>query len=241
VKKIEPDLYSFTGLVLGRVYLVIDPDGLTIIDAGLWFAPGQIVEQLRAAGYKRGDVKRILVTHAHPDHVIGLPRLQQMTGAQVIVSAVERPVVEGKTPVLSSPIDKITNLAGLRSPFRIMLKGTCVNHEVMDGDILDEVMGGLRVIATPGHTPGHVSFWQPERRILFCGDVISNGAGMRLPSPAWTVDMEENKRSIQHVAALEPSLVCFGHGDPLRQDAAQAIRSFAKQAAPEHMDKGRVK
>jgi glyoxylase-like metal-dependent hydrolase (beta-lactamase superfamily II) len=227
MRKIVPGLYTFTDLVLGRVYLIRDPDGLTIIDAGLPFAAGRIIGQIRAAGYEPGAVKRILVTHGHPDHVGGLPHLREITGAQVIASARERAVIEGRAPIKRKPLEKLSTLERLARPPRVTLRGSVVDRTVDDGDVLPEVMGGLRVIATPGHTPGQISFWHPDRRILFCGDVIAAGLWMRLPSPSWTVDMEENRRSIKRLAGLEAEIVCFGHGLPLMQDAAERMREFA--------------
>src|SRR3954447_8467863 len=167
--RIASDLYSFTGLVLGRVYLIRDPDGFTIIDTGLPFAPWRILRQIRAMGHGPGSVKRILVTHAHPDHAGGLPRLQAMTGAQVIASAIEQPVLEGRTPIKRKPLGKLSLLERLLRPPLVTLKGTQVDLAVSDDDNLPQVMGGLCVIATPGHTLGHISFWHPQRRILFCG------------------------------------------------------------------------
>ena len=229
LRKIAPGLYTFTGLVLGRVYLIVDPDGLTIIDTALPWAAGEIIRQLVAAGRRPAEVKRILVTHGHPDHAGGLPRLKTITGAQVIASAAERAVIEGKAPVGHRPPVRPSAMRRLAWPPQVTLRGTTVDRVVGDGETLTEVMGGLRVIATPGHTPGHISFWQPDRRVLFCGDVIAASLGMRLPSPTWTVDMDENRRSIKRLAALDASIVCFGHGSPLVQDTARRLRTFARR------------
>jgi glyoxylase-like metal-dependent hydrolase (beta-lactamase superfamily II) len=233
VRKIAAGLYTFTGLVLGRVYLIEDPDGLTIVDAALPWAAWAIARQLVAAGRRPAEVKRILVTHGHPDHAGGLPRLKAITGAQVIASGAERAVIEGKAPVARRPPEGPPAIGRRAWPPKVTLQGTPVDRVVEDGETLAEVMGGLRVIATPGHTPGHISFWQPDRRILFCGDVIAASLGMRLPSPTWTVDMDENRRSIKRLADLEPAIVCFGHGRPLTRDAAQRIRNFASRVCVE--------
>ena len=110
------------------------------------------------------------------------------------------------------------------------LKGTPVDRTVEDGDVIDEVMGGLQVIATPGHSPGQVAFYQPERKILFTGDTMMNAFsfnGLRLPFAVATPDMDEAKRSIRKVAQLDIEIACFGHGQPLTQDAAAQIRAFA--------------
>jgi glyoxylase-like metal-dependent hydrolase (beta-lactamase superfamily II) len=228
VQQILPKLYTFTGLYVGRVYLIDDPGGLTIIDAGLALAAGKIVKQLEAKGRKAKDVKRILITHGHIDHIGGLPKLRELTGAEVIAPSGDRLVIEGKEPVTPAPREKLSGISKLMVPSKPpMLKGTPVDREVKGGDVIAEAMGGLQVIDTPGHSPGHVSYWHPENRILFCGDVMMNWRGLRLPFAAYTTDMDEDKRSIKKVAELHPSVVCFGHGPPLIQNAAQAIRDFA--------------
>jgi glyoxylase-like metal-dependent hydrolase (beta-lactamase superfamily II) len=231
MKRIIPGLYGFTGLVLGRVYAIEDPDGLTLVDTGILHAPYQILRQLKAAGREPRDIKRILVTHAHPDHIGGLWKLHALTGARVIASTIERPVIEGTAPIARRPLASLSYANRLVRPPRVWLRGTPVEQGVEDSDVLAEVMGGLMVVATPGHTPGHVSFWQPQKRILFCGDVIAASLGLRLPSPTWTVDMAENRRSVARIAELDAQLVCFGHGEPLRRDTAETIRAFARKVA----------
>lgn len=224
-----PGLYTFIGLILGRSYLIEDSDGLTIIDTGLSLAAPGIIKQLRATGHKPDEVKRILVTHGHPDHAGGLLKLKKSTGAQVIASAIDRPVIEGTQPLPGKAFERFRGLERLMRLPGIMPLGVVVDREVADGDTIAEVMGGLKVIATPGHTMGHVSFWQPEKRVLFCGDVMINVFGLRLPAGAFTVDMEENKRSVLRLAALDAAVVCCGHGSPITEDTAQVIRNFARK------------
>ena len=219
MQQVVPGVYAFSGLLMGRIYALESVDGLTLVDAGLGLAAEKVLRQLQAAGHSASDVKRILVTHAHPDHVGGLPRLQAVTGAQVVAHRLECPVIEGKAPVARRP-------TGIRLPAGKM-KPAPVQCEVQGGEVLPEVLGGLRVIFTPGHAPGHVSFWQPERRLLFCGDVLMRLPRVRLPFAAFTVDMEENKRSVKKIAELDAAVVCFGHGRPLIDQAAAQLRAFA--------------
>jgi glyoxylase-like metal-dependent hydrolase (beta-lactamase superfamily II) len=232
MKRIVAGVYTFSGLQVGRVYLTEDADGLTLIDTGLAGAADAILRQIAALGRGAHDVRRILITHAHPDHIGGLPRLKAATAAQVWVSAADRAVTEGVAPVPRPP------LAALRGAARLMgrmmgpqtLRGTPVDRELRAGEILPEVLGGLQVIAAPGHSPGHLAFWQPERRLLFCGDVLMHVAGLRLPVAAFTVDMAEDRRSAARLAALDPAVVCFGHGPPLTRDAAATLRAFVAHA-----------
>lgn len=221
MKQVAPGIHNFTGLIAGRVYLIKDPDGLTLIDTGMSLAASRIVKQIEGAGHKITDVKRILLTHAHPDHVGGLPELKKLSGAQLVASKIEQPVVEGK--------EKIPRRSkGFTLP-ETTLEGTPVDRVVEDGDTIDEALDGLQVVFTPGHSPGHIAFWQPDKRILFCGDVLFNTPHLRLPFAIVTVDMDENKRSIKRVAELDASIVCFGHGNPLTKNAAQKIRDFARK------------
>jgi glyoxylase-like metal-dependent hydrolase (beta-lactamase superfamily II) len=85
----------------------------------------------------------------------------------------------------------------------------------------DEV-AGFRVIETPGHTAGHISFWREHDRVLVVGDVMANmhiWTGMpilREPERIFSLDPEQNRRSAARLATLEPLIACFGHGPPLR-------------------------
>jgi glyoxylase-like metal-dependent hydrolase (beta-lactamase superfamily II) len=155
--------------------------------------------------------------------------VQQATGAQVYASPIERPVVEGRMPIPRTPPEKRTGLARFVIMPETTMPGTLVDREVQDGEALPEVLGGLQVVATPGHAPGHLAFWHPALRIVFCGDTIFRLPNLRLPFSFFTVDMAENKRSIRRVAQLDAAIACFGHGKPLTQDTAQALRSFSQR------------
>ena len=204
--QIVPGVYAFTGLIMGRVYALEGADGLTLIDAGIGLAAGKVLKQLQAGGHRPADVKRILITHAHPDHVGGLAQLQAATGAQVMAHALEHPALERQF----SHARAMPRLCELRA-----------------GERLPEVLNGLQIIFTPGHTSGAVCFWQSEQRLLICGDVLLHLWGLGLPLPFVTADMAENKRSVKKLAELEARVVCFGHGQPLLPDAASQLRAFA--------------
>ncbi|MBZ0319874.1 MAG: MBL fold metallo-hydrolase [Anaerolineae bacterium] len=222
MQPISENVYTFTGLPAGRVYCLVDSDGLTLIDASVPPAGKRILKQIMAKGYQPKDVKRILITHAHPDHVGALSYLRDVTGAAIWASAAEKPVIQGEMPI---PRRK----AGIRPP-NTTLKPVPVDRELSDGETLPEILGGLQVIATPGHAPGHISFRHPEKRILFTGDVIFNiPRRMRLPYAFLTVDMDENRRSVTKIAALEPKIMCFGHGRPITENATEQLRIFSQK------------
>ncbi|HYF66042.1 MAG TPA: MBL fold metallo-hydrolase [Herpetosiphonaceae bacterium] len=228
MKQIAPAVWTFSGLLVGRVYAIKDADGLTLIDSGLESAPAKIMRQLRDAGYQPGDVKRILLTHAHVDHASGLRELYERTGAEISVPAGERDFVEGRRAPVKAPDEALTAMERRIFADVPFLKSAPVHRTLSDGDVLPEVMGGLQALGTPGHSPDHMAYWHPGRRILFCGDVMMRLPSLSLPFRTFTVDMEQNKRSIARVAGLGVDLLCLGHGQPLA-NAAPAINQFARK------------
>ena len=226
MQQILPNVHFVTGLPVGRVYVIEDADGLTLIDASVPGTAGAILSQIKSLGRTPQDVKRILITHAHPDHVGALPELKAKTGAQVMAGALEQPVLEGQQPV--SRVD----LATLKGPIKFrppktVFKPVAVERALQDGDTIP-ALGGLRAVFTPGHAPGHMAFWQPEQRIVFCGDVLFNAPKLGLPPDFLTVDRAQNIRSVGVLARLSPMVVCFGHGQPLTHNTPAVIQNFAR-------------
>jgi glyoxylase-like metal-dependent hydrolase (beta-lactamase superfamily II) len=230
MRRIVPGLYTFSGLPVGRVYLITEGDGLTLVDTSIAVVAGSILGQIRKLGYAPQDVRRILITHAHFDHIGGLPALVQATGAEVWAARLERPVIEGAIPTPLPPAGSVHGLGGLMRLKPNWFPKVPVARELRAGEMLDEVFGGLWVVPTPGHTMGHLSFWHAERQVLITGDVMMNFPfGLSLPFAAATYDMAENIRSIGLVANLEPQIACFGHGPPMLVATAQRIAAFAQK------------
>ena len=232
--EIAPKVHTLDGLLAGRAYLIEDSDGLTIIDTSIGSAGKKILKRVARLGYQPSDIKRILITHAHPDHVGGLPLIHAESGAKVYTSAHEKPVVQGEEAPVLPPKESLSGIGKYIQPKMGKLKGVPVDRVLEDGEILEEVLGGLQVIATPGHSSGHLSFWQPEQRILFCGDVIFRIGGitfnkMRLPVAMVSWNMEENIRSIQKLADLQPNIMLFGHGKPMTNNTAAQLSAFANK------------
>src|ERR1035437_4598162 len=147
-------------------YLLIDPDGLTLIDAGLPGSHKKILRYMAGLGYAPKNLKRILITHADFDHVGGLAALKKATGARVYASPVEaQAMAEGRASRPVKPRRLVTRLlfglmGGMFKPARIQ-----VDELLSDGQVLP-VLGGLRVVETPGHTPGHILLFAPSLGIL---------------------------------------------------------------------------
>ncbi len=195
-----------------------DADGtVTLVDAGLalGFAHRKLRRGLLAIGAAPADVRRIVVTHAHVDHAGGLAKIVEHTGAGVW--AHEREAIylrDGKVP-RSGP--------GPSGSFGTVT----VAEEFQHGTVLPAA-GGLRVVHTPGHTPGHVSLLHEPSGVLITGDALFNVRGIRY-SPGWMcTDPALNRRSADGLGDLDFEVAAFTHGPEIRQGAREAVRAFLR-------------
>src|SRR5256885_627134 len=136
-------------------FAFIDEDGaVTLVDTGLDRAPARIVAGLAALGKHPADVQRIVLTHAHTDHAGGAKEMAARTGATVSVHVDDAGFVEAGEPPpndRSYPVGRIfARLQNGRFP------AVPVGEKLVDGQLLG-VAGGMRVVATPGHSPRHIS------------------------------------------------------------------------------------
>jgi glyoxylase-like metal-dependent hydrolase (beta-lactamase superfamily II) len=206
--------------VVANPYIIVDTDGLTVIDTGLPRSQKKILAYVAGLGKQAQDVKRIIITHADFDHIGGLAALQRASGARTYASKIEADAIaKGK----SSREIKATGFSLRRVFFALVrpfmkLTPFQVDETLAEGQTLP-VLGGLRVIETPGHTPGHVSLFAPSVGVLFCGDsMVSDDHGLRGSRPGITWDETRARESERKQAALGAHIVCSGHG-PVVMDA----------------------
>lgn len=229
---VEP-IYAVPGMSVGRLYLIVGNDGLALVDTSLSpQTPQRLEAQLRRQGYKLEDIRHILITHAHPDHIGGLAAFQRAANARTYVHRRDAPVVRGEMPQVRPRPEELRGFARLMSagPAMPLPTPARVDMELKGGHTLDEILPGLEVVETFGHSPGHVCFWWPEKRLLFGGDVVMRLPwGLALPFAAFTPDMQAARRSVYRVADLRPDILCPGHGAPIIGGAGAALRAFAER------------
>jgi glyoxylase-like metal-dependent hydrolase (beta-lactamase superfamily II) len=188
-----------------NVYLM----GPVLVDAASRHAHRRILRQLRGQ-----RVEAHALTHAHPDHQGASHRVCEALGVPYWVGEGDRAAAESGDIARFQP-DVIVNkvLHGLLSG-----PGRPVDRGLREGD----EVGGFAVLEVPGHSDGHVAFWRESDRTLVCGDVVTNMTfrtglpGLHEPERVFTPDPARNRDSARRLAELEPALVCFGHGPPLR-------------------------
>jgi glyoxylase-like metal-dependent hydrolase (beta-lactamase superfamily II) len=193
-------------------FLIVDTNSLTLVDTGLPGNDKKIVKYIIGLGHNPGNLRRILITHSDIDHFGSLAELKAATGARVFASEIEaEAITEGRTSRKKEQSGLSAILLAITRGF-IRAKSVNIEEYLSDGQVLP-VFGGLRVVATPGHTPGHLSFYAPAARILFAGDsLISRNGYLRGPS-AIISDREDANASVKHQAALGAEIVCAAHGE----------------------------
>lgn len=210
--------------IVANPYLIINPEGLTLIDTGLPKSDKKILEYVTSLGYDVGDIKEIIITHADGDHVGGLAAIKAGSGGQVFASEIEaKAIAEGvqSRPLKLSGVQKL-----LFSAARVFFKAAPAEvDQIVTNDEIIPVMGGLRVVDTPGHTPGHISLYAKEQGILFCGDSLRCPDGqIKVSKGVNTWDEEQAWQSAKLQAGLGARIVCPGHGDVVHQAEMQFQR-----------------
>jgi glyoxylase-like metal-dependent hydrolase (beta-lactamase superfamily II) len=209
--KINSESYWINSIVSNQ-YLIVEKDGLTLIDAGIPGNAKNIHKQLAKDGFDFFSIKRIVITHADGDHYGAANAIRKETKAEIWAGKIEADAMKvgGSSRALHPKgIAKVFyNLASkmLRSNL------TPVDKILENGETLP-IGGSLKVIATPGHTPGHLSYYLPGPKILFCGDTIRIINNVPLPPIGGnTWDEKKAQESCAMQLALKPSVICAGHG-----------------------------
>ena len=225
--EVAPGIYSMMQRqgVLVHAYLVDDGAGLTLIDT-LYGADARLVlDELNRIGRSATDIKHIILTHAHRAHLGGLAALKSLSGAPVFCHEWERDIVEGDRRIQFTTFRPMRPLVVW--PFQV---ASYFGHAVpckVDGILREgDTVGPLQVVDTPGHTPGHLAFFWPERRALFAGDTLVTWPEFAPGWPGFMLNFKQNDASMHRMAELNAQVLCCGHGDPIRQDGGERLREL---------------
>ncbi|GHF56597.1 glyoxylase-like metal-dependent hydrolase (beta-lactamase superfamily II) [Deinococcus metalli] len=217
-----------------RPSAIVMPDGtLTLVDTGLPGMAGVIDTQLREAGFSLDDVKQVIVTHHDLDHIGSLEAVVGQTGADVLALEAEVPYITGekrsqKLPseeqtqqLLADPnLDPARRAMLTRPPVRVP-----VTRALHDGE---DLPGGLRIVATPGHTVGHASVYVSGSRTLITGDALTSQDGtLKGPNERATPDMPTALESVKKLAGLDVQTILAYHGGLVTENADAQLKELA--------------
>ncbi len=248
MQEIAPGV-AWLPLTFVNVYAVGEPGGpWTLVDAGLPSRAAQIREAAEARFGVWARPRAIVLTHGHGDHVGSASDLAGYWGVPIYAHPLELPYVTGKSSY-PPPDPTIGGVMGLLSrfiPTKPVDLGGRARELPLDGEVPG--MPGWRVVETPGHSPGHVSFFREADRTLLAGDALATVsmesvagiAGMLTgrqeiarPSPPVNTDWTQVGESIDRLAALRPTVLACGHGAPMAGlGVADELALFARNFAP---------
>ncbi|HEX5331201.1 MAG TPA: MBL fold metallo-hydrolase [Cellulomonas sp.] len=254
-QEIAPDVHCLGpwGRVQTDVYFVRSGSSWVLIDAG-WAQDGPRIERA-AASLLGPDVRpsAILLTHCHPDHAGAALRLARVWDCAVWIHPAELPFATGDFAGMrayAGPLDRLVVLPLMRAMGRRRREAVLARSNLGEVARMFEPgaeipgLGGWKCIPTPGHTPGHVSYFRPRDRVLISGDAlmtlkVNTVQGLLLQQPGlsgppWytTWSQRAARESIRTLAGLEPTVLAGGHGTPMTDAGTAArLRAFAGLAA----------
>jgi glyoxylase-like metal-dependent hydrolase (beta-lactamase superfamily II) len=217
---VTPDITQLTRLRFVNAFLVREDDGFTLVDTTTSGGADGLIAAARSAG---GEIRRIALTHGHGDHVGSLDALKQRLGN----------TVEVLMPELDARIHAGEKVVEGKLPGQWPKLKTTPTTRLAPGDRV----GSLEVVASPGHTPGHVSFLDTRDRTLIAGDAyttigrtaVTNHFYWRFPLAAMaTWDKAKDLESARALRALDPAILVVGHGPVVRAPGPALDRALAE-------------
>lgn len=230
-EEVAPGVHRFCD-GLANWYAIAHDGGVVLVDSGWPRSRDVLVAGLRDLGWGVDDVRALLLTHGHVDHVGSAAWLEREHGIPVYAHRDEIERALGQRPDTRSPrmlldVWRPSAIAFIAGAFQRGLRSPEWPSRVRP--IAEApVPGDLRVIETPGHTEGHVAYHLADRGVVLSGDslvmrsVLTGRRGPQLHPAAFTVDVDRARQSLRTLAAVDADLLLPGHGEPWADGVAEA-------------------
>ncbi len=235
---IEGLTHPFPGV--GMVSYIVEeaPHDLTLIDACFSADFPQLKEYLHNAGYEISDIKRIVITHIHPNHTQAVNEIKRQSGGvlEILSHWAEAAYLNHNPPYAGPPSEETIlnffNQLGLKPEDIFKKYGSFdvepikVDRQLQDGDMVGK---SLQVIHTPGHTPGHISLYSKQHGIIFGGDFMSKSVmdidGLYVPPSTLSIDPTTATISARRISNLKSDTLLLAHQDaPLLENASKEVQ-----------------
>jgi glyoxylase-like metal-dependent hydrolase (beta-lactamase superfamily II) len=216
----------------GHVHAFLFDHGgeLTLVDTLFETDAHVVLDYLRRIGRSPTALRHIALTHAHRSHLGGLATLKRLSGATVYSHEWEADIIGGER--LAQPVT-LRRLRPLRVyPFRLGLALGVPRHTPcpVDEPVDDEdAIGPLQVVHIPGHSPGHLAFYWPERRVLVAGDAVATWPSLDAGWPGFNLNERQHRASLRRLAELKADVVGVGHGEPITTDPGERLEALVER------------
>ena len=211
-----------------NIFLIIEEE-ITIVDAGFRGSAKRIARAINNLGRSMEEVGLIIITHNHLDHIGGLPGLREMTSAKVAVHRADLSYSEEGLPY-SGFLKLLLKIPGVSFFWPLIYaKPDDVDIQLEGGEVFSP-LGGMEVIHTPGHTPGSISLFSPQKKLLIVGDILNSGhRDLWLTPKSVSSDVSQARESVKRLAQLDFDILCCGHGKPIIGGASAVLRDWIKR------------
>ncbi len=228
-----------------NAYLVEADNGLVLVDTGMPGSETRILKAIAGLGRAPSDVKLILLTHRHLDHIGSAAALKKETSGMLVSHPFEKPYVAG-TLVIITPrawslygriVRRVLAIASsTMKMFRLIkYRPVHVDEAADEESVLEKVGLDGSIVWTPGHTKGSVSLFLNESKVAIIGDLLTSKRG-KLVEPMFMENTSQTRSSVQRILDLDPVTLCPGHGKPLppstvrvKERAAQSVKVETKK------------
>ena len=231
-EKVIEGIHRIIG-VRSNIYL-IEGEDLILIDTGMPGDGAKVLEVLKELGYRNEDVKYILITHAHLDHVGSLAFLKESTGAKIVASVKEKDFIEGRKMLCSMKREGFSGkffkiILFMLEKFTVKYKPAILDIP-FDGNENKKIIKGIKIIHTPGHSMGSLSYLWLAKNAVFTGDALTGVPVPGLPMRAGCSDHGQALVSVKYISELHFKTALFGHGIPVKEDAVAVVKSVLQKA-----------
>ncbi len=225
MKQVKDNIYLLESGKFVNAYAIVRDNGVLIIDTATPGKADNLIKELESINVKLSDIKAIVITHAHPDHAGSCNALIDKSQTKLYIHKYDRDVLLGKVPP-PKPRNFLQKLSAFMSKhfFKYTPPGDAIP---LDEDSAIQGFEDLKIIHTPGHTPGSLSILDVEDDILFCGDAINNRSNrLTGPNKLFTVNTEQAWHSVAKLGALKFKTLCPGHGTWIAEDAQHKVQDL---------------
>jgi hydroxyacylglutathione hydrolase len=212
--------------IKANIFVLADKKGYFLIDTGIFMKTKYLIRILEENKLPISNLKMIILTHCHCDHIGGTAELVRASGAKVaahkndIPYILQRDIISGPYHIMMAEEQKCMRR------FNCAVKQ--IDIELEDGDTVD-VIGGLQVINVPGHTPGSIALFQAEKKIMFFSDVIrnkeKNGLVIGIPEE-FNFNTEQVHRDAEKLISYPIEYALFSHGSPVIENANSILNGL---------------